>query len=300
MNNQNIDQDSQRSGICNLCGRSDFRTIYDFQRYRLVACKDCYLHFLFPPISTSELKDIYSKEYYLSPDSNLYGYSDYRKDVDLIVYTSIRRFTELERSFPARGLLLDAGCAHGYFLDVARLHEWKTIGVETHADAVTHAVQRLGLDVRMGDLFQQRFPDNHFDVVTCWDLIEHLTDPQMFFREVNRILKPGGVFELTTPDIDSLPSRIMRRRWMGIKSREHLFFFSKKTLGQYFQNNKFSIMSCRYTGKYVSRELFLDRLKYYSGFLGWVASLIRPLLPDRFYVNPYDILHVTARKQTDP
>jgi 2-polyprenyl-3-methyl-5-hydroxy-6-metoxy-1,4-benzoquinol methylase len=245
----------------------------------------------------AELKRIYTKEYYYSPDSNVFGYSNYKKDVDLIVTTAIRRYAEIEKAAPVHGRLLDVGCAYGYYLDVARLHGWQAVGVELNEESAQEGRRQFGLDIRSGEIGAQNFPDGYFDAVTCWDLIEHLSDPQGFLEKVRRVLKRGGVFALTTPDIESWPARLMGARWMGIKSREHQYFFSARTLRLYFDKNGFDVVRCRYAGKYISRELLFDRLRHYAG--GAVAAVrwAGALLPERFYLNPYDILGVIAVKR---
>ena len=113
--------------ICNLCGSSHCNKQLSLQdKYSVMKCSNCGLSFLDPIPSQEELEKIYSKDYYFSTDSNQTGYSDYKKDMDLIVLTAIRRYrmimSKIKNSNDIK--LLDVGCAYGYFLDIARLYGW--------------------------------------------------------------------------------------------------------------------------------------------------------------------------------
>jgi len=282
---------------CNLCQSRHAKEVYSFSGYSLVRCENCSLHFLHPLLTAVELKQIYSDEYYLSPDSNVFGYSDYRKDVDAIILTAIKRYVDIEKDFTnGAKSILDVGCAYGYYLDIARLHGWKTVGVEFHEECSKFANEHFGLNVHHGSYDDHGFGEDEFDVVTCWDVLEHLNNPQRFFEVAHRILRPGGKLFLTTPDIESLPSRIMKSRWMGIKSREHQYFFSRETLSRYLEKNGFSMESCKYVGKYITSDLLIRRLQYYLGPLASILRFAQFLFPTYFYLNPFDILYISAKK----
>ncbi|MBI2995633.1 MAG: class I SAM-dependent methyltransferase [Candidatus Melainabacteria bacterium] len=284
---------------CDLCKSKNLKTCFPYHTYSLVECRNCKLRFLDPLPSPDELKKLYSSDYYFSPDSNLYGYSNYKEDVNLIVLTAIQRYNTLRLILGKSShlKLLDTGCAYGYYIDIARLYGWDVSGVEINEECVKEAKNKLNLDVRKGTLEEQHFPAETFDVVTCWDMIEHLLNPSNFLQQVNRILKPGGYFLLTTPDVGSIPAKVLGKRWMGYKSYEHVYFFNKKTIKLYLEANGFALTRFQYTGKYISKQLFLDRLKYYSKFLGWLVSFLNNLPLNVFYLNPLDIMLVIARKE---
>jgi len=268
------------------------------QKHALLRCEGCGFCFLDPIPSHEELVKLYSDGYYSSSDSNQFGYSNYKDDVDLIILTAIQRYRLItSRISPQEGLkLLDIGCAYGYYLDLARLYGWDVQGVELNPQAVREASETFKLDIKHGRIQDHAFEDKSFDLVTCWDLIEHLQDPTALLQETGRILKTGGSFVLTTPDISSLPSRIMGKRWMGYKTIEHIHFFSKETLTKYFEKTGFELKECHYIGKYISVNLFIDRFKYYFGPLESITGVLRKVLPSYFYLNPFDILYVRAQK----
>src|SRR4051812_20108017 len=114
--------------LCNLCSSLNHRDVMTIQGHSLKKCLNCGLGFLDPIPSLDDLKQMYTGDYYKSPDSNKAGYSSYQKDADLIVMTAQRRYRMISPKIKPQGKikLLDVGCAYGYYLDVARqLYGWE-------------------------------------------------------------------------------------------------------------------------------------------------------------------------------
>jgi SAM-dependent methyltransferase len=129
------------------------------------------------------------------------------------------------------GQLLDVGCATGDFLDVMRQYPgWEVCGVELSDYASRYAREQLGLDVRTGTLESAQFPEAVFDVVTLWDVIEHLPDPLGTLRQIHRLLRPGGLLVFNTPNLESLDARLFKAYWIGYELPRHLHVFSRRTL----------------------------------------------------------------------
>jgi SAM-dependent methyltransferase len=85
--------------------------------------------------------------------------------------------------------------------------------------------------VSTGTLHQAAYPARHFDLVTLWDVIEHVADPLGVLREVARVLAPGGKVVLTTGDIGSAYAQARGVDWHLMTPPWHLYFFSRATLG---------------------------------------------------------------------
>jgi SAM-dependent methyltransferase len=141
---------------------------------------------------------------------------------------AVRILRELEADTPP-GRLLDVGCATGDFLAAAQERSWAAQGVELSGHAAAVA-RRRGVDVRVGTLRNARFPDASFDVVTMLDVIEHLNDPMAELKEVRRVLRPGGIICVETPNWDSIYRRVLGRRWAALQPRLHLLYFDSTTL----------------------------------------------------------------------
>jgi 2-polyprenyl-3-methyl-5-hydroxy-6-metoxy-1,4-benzoquinol methylase len=135
------------------------------------------------------------------------------------------------RQFKKKGRLLEIGCAAGFFLDEARKDGWDVYGVEISKWACDYARNDLGItNIFNGPLEKAGYPQDYFDAVVMKDVIEHLIDPKGVFAEIKRILKPGGMICVNTPDVSSLVSKILKTRWWGI-NQSHFYFFSRRSLG---------------------------------------------------------------------
>jgi 2-polyprenyl-3-methyl-5-hydroxy-6-metoxy-1,4-benzoquinol methylase len=127
------------------------------------------------------------------------------------------------------GNILDVGCGSGKFLDLMKSLGWKTTGVDFDEKAVLSAKLK-GLDVHLGSLEEQHFPDNYFDTVTLSHVIEHVYDPPALLKECARILKSGGTIVICTPNFKSFGSRFFKYHWRGLEPPRHLHLFTPDSL----------------------------------------------------------------------
>jgi 2-polyprenyl-3-methyl-5-hydroxy-6-metoxy-1,4-benzoquinol methylase len=166
------------------------------------------------------------------------------------------------------GRLLDVGCGSGGFLrEMHRLGGWQVQGIEIDPDMVRFAQAELGLDVSQTRLEEADFPDHAFDVVTMWDVLEHMHDPLTVLREIRRILRPGGLVICSTPNVASLDAAIFGRYWIGFDVPRHLYTFSPSTLPALLRKAALDVerVFCFY-GRYTTFALSLSL---------WLNSRIR-------------------------
>ncbi len=130
-----------------------------------------------------------------------------------------------------KGYLLDVGCGSGNRLKLLQQLGWDVEGVDLDPMAVQQAEDK-GLRVRFGKLEQQKYPDNHFDVITMSHIIEHVQDPLTLLAECYRILKPGGEIVIVTPNAESWGHHIFRQAWIHLDPPRHLYIFCPRTLRQ--------------------------------------------------------------------
>ena len=128
------------------------------------------------------------------------------------------------------GKVLDVGCGNGSYLDHLRRLGWEVRGVEIAQRAVETARQQFGIDVFCGALEEAHFPNEHFDAVTLWHVLEHLHSPLESLREIRRILLRGGHLLLTVPNIASAQASLFGDKWIHLDLPRHLYFFTPATM----------------------------------------------------------------------
>jgi len=291
---------------CNLCGADDTIPVTEIDGFHIVRCRQCGLVYVNPRYQREVLQEIYTETYYdhdgIKNGLEFFGYENYLADKDNIRATFAKRLRTIE-SYAPRGHLLDIGCATGFFLDLARENGWKVMGTEVSAFSAQYARETLGLDVRMGTLRDLHFEDQMFDAVTVWDVIEHVPDPLSELQEVQRILRDGGLVSIITPDVDSWVARSLGNRWEEFRRvREHIYFFSRRTMVQTLHKAGFDVLKIQSADKVFYLGPALHRLKYYT----WDGALTRAttgivyklgLDKVRVNVNPLTKMAVYARKR---
>jgi len=152
----------------------------------------------------------------------------------------------LSRRGVGLGRLLDLGCGTGGALAALR-EPYELFGVEPSSFAAQRARAATGADVHVGNLATAAYPTAFFDVVTAFDVVEHLNDPMATFREVRRILRPGGVLVIETGDIGSLNAWLAAGHWYYVLLPGHLSFFSRRTLVAALMASGFAAIETRRT-----------------------------------------------------
>ena len=287
---------------CALCGNSDFEPVKNPRLEHLCRCRTCGLVSVRTFPKREELHEIYGEAYFRNARSEEMGYQDYEADRYCIVKTAGRRLDMIEKFAPERGNLLDVGCALGFFIDTARRRGWQVDGVDISAHATDYARDTLGLAARTGMLEDAGYAPGSFDVLTMWDVIEHVPDPVSSVRYCASLLKESGLLVLSTPDVGSRVAKVTGHRWMGYKlAEEHLFYFDRRTIAVALRKAGFDVLETRAVGKDVALDFFNKRLRLYAGPLANVtekATNAVGLGRASVYVNPRDILCTVARKRS--
>lgn len=204
------------------------------------------------------------------------------------------------------GRILDIGCGSGGYLAFLADLGWACEGIEQGANSRRYAQQELGLTVH-ADLRQlQDFPDRCFDVVTMWHVIEHLADPFATLAAVHRVLKPGGLLMLRTPNADSWEARVFQGCWYGVDAPRHVHLFSPGTLERCLARAGFVATAVRYqyhpvdcsrSCLYAVEDAGWGRLSLVLARWAFLfESLLAACVPLRRVLGRGGAVHVTASK----
>jgi len=172
------------------------------------------------------------------------------------------------------GAILDLGCSSGGFLAAMKRPAWKLFGIEMSEQVAKVARERSGADVFVGDIKDAPYGAGEFDVVTCFHVLEHLDRPAEVLRCVHDWLKPGGMFYMMVPNIESGGARIFRSYWYALELPRHLTHFSPGSLRHMARSVGFEELSLT-----THRELFFENsVRYiFDALLGKAGIRRTPL-----------------------
>lgn len=278
---------------CNHCGSTGARIVASVNGYTLVRCRSCDLAFIANPPAPAELAAMYQagNDYHVTlhdPAS-----ADYAKMAMIA-----RRHMAFVRRWASRGTLLDVGCSTGLFLHEAKQAGFDASGVEFSAASAQFARDHFGLQIADGDIHAIDGEAERYDILTMFDVIEHVRDPAGDIAAAHRLLKPGGIFILSTPNIDGLYPRASEPlarplgHWPHIEPPWHLYQFSVKTLTAMLEQRGFAALGTQHTaidldytfGRLLDLKRSPKRLAYAMAFapLAWAGPMIG--MGDWFYL----------------
>ena len=244
---------------CPSCGASAHTELFVKAGYPIVRCDGCALVF-----SNPQVDEALVLEEYREGGSN---------DLWVDVLTSPRQL-ELDRAKfheildelgPHRGdgRLLDVGTSIGLFLRLALDRGWTGRGTEFGRRALAYA--RDELDVPVDDSAIEDL-EGVYDVVSVLSVLEHVNRPREFLGHVSRLLKPGGATYLIVPNVDSLATRVLHERAATFDGRNHLLYFSPRTLRDLLGREGFEVVSMR--TRVASLDPVLEWLTYHEPYSG--------------------------------
>jgi SAM-dependent methyltransferase len=277
---------------CQLCGGAGPMR-RRFPRHGIVECPGCGLVFYDGEASGEGL---YGEQYFSGGE-----YLDYRAD-QTVIQSNFRRHVPLLSQWAPSGRLLELGCAHGFFLEVAA-RRWQARGIDVSAEAIHHARHLVGVDAVRADFLALPDEPDCYDLVCLWDTIEHLPRPIETIEKAARWLKPGGVLVLTTGDVESRLARLQGEGWRQLHPPTHLFYFSEATLRKTAARAGLQPFHSSYVGYSRGYRAMLYGLFALPGKkTAWLYRLLTAggRLDFPIYLNLRDILMFAARKPAMP
>jgi len=213
-------------------------------------CQNCSVQFIAQEPTSKQLDQLYDQLYSQNAEQvkrlhNLnYGKLTFRRQ-----WYIIRNLAHSKH-----GRILDFGCAGGHFLNNVS-QKWDKYGIELAANAREIATQK-GIKT-FATLEEAAFPDDFFDVITMFAVIEHLPEPKKIVKELSRVLKKGGLFVIMTGDISSLKARIQAERWHLYTPPGHIYYFTARSLDMMMESLGFNKIKTLYTDGMMTQVPFL-------------------------------------------
>jgi ubiquinone/menaquinone biosynthesis C-methylase UbiE len=230
-----LDLDEPREIInCDYCGSKRKRTLYNVDGFYIVKCRDCSLIYTENPISQKELNQLYSEKYFniSSQNKNVRGFEESNANLDRLNMLLTQK---------KQGRLLELGCGTGAFLSLVN-NKFETFGIDISKSAAEFGNKKFGLNIEVGVLEDNNFSDKFFDIIVMWHLLEHLPKPYESIKEINRILKKGGIIGIEVPNVNGLLWRLSRKKWKGgLHPKYHRYHFSVGILKNILTSTGFEI-----------------------------------------------------------
>ena len=297
-----------RTVACNLCGGNANTQVYasrlpdlsDRDVQEIFACTSSAYGECGPIVRCNACGFMYQNPQ-PDPEWILSAYEDvvdtrYDDEREGRIHTFSRELKQLRR-LTQPGRLLDVGSHVGVFVEVAGKLGWVAEGVEPSRWAAQVAQSR-GLAVTSGTLDDLHVAPGSYDLITLWDVIEHLPDPAAELRRLHGYLRPGGLLAVSTMDVDAPIARLLGRHWPWYMQM-HLYYFSRRTLARLVSNAGYELIEIRRHRRIVRAAYLASRLERRLGtiYQPLLRALERTGLARRLVtVDLGDIITLVARR----
>ena len=252
---------------CEWCGTDSGEPLFEGPdllmnlpgRFHFIRCLTCGLIRQNPRLAWESLKEYYPKHYaaykpIIANERNIFRRYDRR-------YGMMKRLRAIEKRQNS-GRLLDVGCGSGVFLsEVERSNKWEAMGIEPNEEAANDARLNLTSPILPKRFSETKFENESFDVITLWNVIEHLDKPVSDLKHAYRLLRANGWLIFSMPNLESWEARLMGDNWLGWDLPRHLYIFPRRLLREILIEIGFDAikMSCL-AGEHAAFGLSLEFL----------------------------------------
>ena len=240
---------------CCVCGHEHFKPCYQLDDYSIVRCEKCDTKLNETFFTDVEFRrNLFESEYYESVQSQAFKnrLENYQRDPSVKVYDHYLEL--LETRFGMKpGKVLDVGSAFGNFLKVADDRGWHPSGVEFSKFSSDLARNQWGFQIFNGDISESPYQEGQFDLVTYWDVIEHVAEPKTNLLRARQLLNDSGRLLVTTDNYDSLLSSIANALYKSTFSSftypirkfyipHNTYYFTPSNFGMLLKNTGFGVV----------------------------------------------------------
>ncbi len=266
---------------CNSENNHQFLKLKDYfltqEEFEIIECEKCKLLFTTPCPTPDKIGDYYKSEDYLS-------HNDEKKGLFAKIYNSVKKINiknkfKIAISRQLSGVsLLDIGCGVGDFLLYAKEKGCDITGIEPNNDARKIAEKKLNCKILSPEELQN-IPDNAFDVVTMWHVLEHVADLKTEIHHLQRILRKDGRLILALPNHKSYDAEYYKDKWAAYDVPRHLNHFSQTSIRNIFKETKLQLIDTKplkWDSFYISMlsEQYMNKKNsFIKGLLtGWKSN----------------------------
>ena len=275
---------SKKCPWCNSENNHQFLELKDYfltqEQFEILECNECKLLFTSPCPTPDKIGSYYKSEDYLSHNEEKKGLfaKVYNKVKKINIKNKFKIVTNSQQPAASSQNLLDIGCGVGDFLLYAKEKGCKVTGIEPNEDARKIAEKKLECKI-MSPEELQNIPDNSFDIVTMWHVLEHVADLKMEIQHLQRILKKDGKLVLALPNYKSFDAEYYKDKWAAYDVPRHLSHFSQTSIKNIFKETKLQLIDIKplkWDSFYISMlsEQYLNnKNSFIKGILtGWKSN----------------------------
>jgi 2-polyprenyl-3-methyl-5-hydroxy-6-metoxy-1,4-benzoquinol methylase len=276
---------------CPICTEDHSKEWFQKNGYSIVACTRCGVRYVNPRPRPDQLAAFYRREYVagVPADSPATPHANHRP----MKLATARLRLALIREFRDKTLLLDVGCGGGFFVQAATEAGWRAVGMDVSLQG--HEPTRLVL----AHAEEAPFRNGQFGVMTAYDVLEHVFCPRTFLTEAHRLLAPGGILLIETPNMAGWLPRLLGSKHPFVRPPDHLTFFTASTLSALLEQTGFRVERLQTSAQKVLTPAYVLGLTVVTNpvmtaIIKTVLSNFSSLLARSFQV-PMDMLVAVAR-----
>ena len=267
---------------CTVCGRPDLSALLEKGGQRYCQCGRCGHIAMDPLPDLGDQEAFYKKQY---AEGVYKGYMDARP---LKLRTFDRRLDAILRAVPTPGRMLDVGCASGAFVEAARSRGLDAWGVEQVPDAVLGAPAGVKPYLLVKNVEREELK-GEYGLVTFFDVLEHMREPQAFLGRMRSLLRPAGYIALTCPDRTHFLRYLMGKRWPHFQPFQHFHLFGGSDLRTFLEQGGFTVLEQRRVGKVLTWDYLSGQLEANNAFLSRGMRTAAKLVPTAVRNWPMEI-----------
>lgn len=259
---------------CDLCGVDDHQVLFVKEGFAHVRCRGCGLVFVNPRCAAH-------LEAQRTGGTGAMG-------EEKLTSSQVRRLRkELQgiESYRKLNRILEVGAGRGWLLEEAGRQGWETWAVEINVEALERLRERGIQHIVNGSAETFALPEQSFDVVRMWDVIEHLQSPKNAVANIYRALRRGGLLRLSTTNFASLSRWVNGPYWVYLNGSDHIYLFEPSSITKLLSAEGFLHIRIRTRSFNLRKKLYHPERDLPSGF-----SLLRPfrkLIDETIRFTPY-------------